>query len=336
MFVLLIIFSLLVLTYSYSQKRNMITLTLNADDFGIYRRKDYKNYNFNSIQPFVPKIVIFNKIKSYGRLIRAKNIFPTSILSLSGYLMGYNGVFQVKQLLFPMCISILIMCNSMIINYLFDYKLDNINNPTRPIVTQEITKKEAIIFSCILTTIIFFINQFLSSYQKLISTIALCSTFIYTPILKKIPVIKNLFCSSLVSFSVYFTAHSSNNNLFSLIRIIFVGSLINEILLDILDLEGDSIMGIKTIPGIIGKFYSIMLCQILLFLAIFWNIISCLHIPTFNTLTYVLLYIPSFLFFRNITRNNFSKQLIKKTVSNSSITLFLSCIYFIILNLFHL
>jgi len=66
---------------------------------------------------------------------------------------------------------------------------------------------------------------------------------LYTPILKRIPIIKNLACANLISFSTVFSAMTVSDRinplLYVLANIIYWGSFHVEILLDIADAPGD-------------------------------------------------------------------------------------------------
>ena len=121
-------------------------------------------------------------------------------------------------------------------------KIDKINNSNRPIITGEITKKTAFTYAAILFTLIQILNiTFLPFSLQQITNFIIFITFIYTPILKKIPFIKNISCALLISFSVIFNGMSTiyknskiNDKNFILLlittKLIFFGSLYNELL----------------------------------------------------------------------------------------------------------
>ena len=230
------------------------------------------------------------------------------------------------------------MSISMIINDIYDIDIDKINNSNRPLVTGEITKSEAIISVGLLSCLIEYLNLYLSNNLQIIVNLSLFLIYIYTPIIKKIVLVKNMFCASLISFSIFlsglststtFLSYNNNYYLFLIeLSLIFFGSLYNEILLDITDIKGDKINKIYTIPVIFGKKNTLILeCLI-----IAYNMIS-----SFFTLSYLcdinhailleLSFIPLIYDLYNIFKNNLDDNYIKKAIKNLHLTLFLSIIY---------
>ena len=83
-----------------------------------------------------------------------------------------------------------------------------------------------------------------NNLQKILK-IMILTVSLYTPLFKKIPLVKNLVCAFIVSFTLFFSGLSTNSYIInkSLLFIasiyILLGSLVNEILLDIYDYNGD-------------------------------------------------------------------------------------------------
>jgi len=164
----------------------------------------------------------------------------------------------------------------MITNDIFDIELDKINNPTRPLITGAITKREAVGAAALMTGIVELLNlRYMSSPVKIYTHFALMMVLIYTPVLKRILFLKNLSCSSLVSFTLYYTGTIVSSEPHFLLdiatQIIFWGSLQNEILLDIADCEGDKKNGILTIPVLLGKYSAFTISNYIVHINILWN-----------------------------------------------------------------
>jgi 4-hydroxybenzoate polyprenyltransferase len=212
------------------------------------------------------------KIDSYCKLLRTNSIFPTFLLNvLGGWLtIPSYQLFLNKNFWLFSFITQLTMMNSMVVNDLFDLKIDLINNANRPLVNKEISIKQA---QCLYLTIsvvthlisaIFFRKHFLYVYILAINWVL----FLYTPVLKKILFIKNLTCSSVVSSTLLFTSKSlvlnqgtntlnlqiaQQPNLINITTIfLFLSSLYIELLLDIKDRNGDKINNIVTVPNYFG------------------------------------------------------------------------------------
>ena len=230
-------------------------------------------------------IKLKNKINSILTLIRPENILPTTVLCFSGgWIMNpsFVNLIKTKSFIVATLNTLLIMSCSMVLNDLFDIEVDKINNPTRPLITGEITKTEAILLSLSIlsiTEILSFV-YFPKKLQYIIHA-AILNIVAYTPIFKKIPIIKNISCASLISFSVIFTGLSTNMNiigkidyLMTFVRLLFFGSLYNEIILDIRDYDGDKMNGIKTIPVVFGKDITLGVLFMITDINILWNTVA--------------------------------------------------------------
>ncbi len=215
------------------------------------------------------------KWNAYKTLLRTTSCKPTFMLNfLGGWLTipSYKIFLNRNFWLFSL-ITQLTMMNSMVINDLFDLKVDLINNSRRPLVNKQITIKEArcvyISFSIIITvlSIVFFKNNYFYLKILLLNFIL----FIYTPVLKKILLLKNITCASVVSSTILMTSKSILNNLnnlnsvitfngsynlqlvYILTRLLFISSMYIEFLLDIKDSEGDKENNIITFANFFGE-----------------------------------------------------------------------------------
>lgn len=227
----------------------------------------------NNLYKLNGKKYYIDKWCAYNNLLRTQNCFPTFLLNfLGGWLMMpshkllLNNHFWIFSL-----ITQLTMMNSMVVNDIFDLKVDLINSNNRPLVNKQITIKEA---KCIYVTItiiikflsiLFFYKNYFFLYIYGINMVL----FLYTPYLKKILLVKNITCSSVVGSTILMTSKSMiNNNLninmnqimnqnINLInitsRFLFLSSLYIELLLDIKDIKGDKENNIITIPNYFGE-----------------------------------------------------------------------------------
>jgi 4-hydroxybenzoate polyprenyltransferase len=254
----------------FTLRKNIITKTKTNTSIGVMNLQKLDNYiTFDN--------KIFNKWKSYIKLLRIQNCMPTLLLNfLSGwitfpsYKLFLNRYFWVFSL-----ITQLTMMNSMVVNDLFDLKIDSINNKNRPLVTKEITIKEAKcfyiytnIFIAMLSLLFFKKNNFYLNIFALNIILLL-----YTPYLKKIIVVKNITCAFTVASTILLTSKSiiinrtsnifnsiSSNQLIDFIsRFLFLSSLYIELLLDIKDINGDKENNVITIPNYFGVYKSLEL-----------------------------------------------------------------------------
>jgi geranylgeranylglycerol-phosphate geranylgeranyltransferase len=314
------------------------------------RRRPLLVHDESPYQPeSAPKKTILSKLtKKTGsllKLIRYENLFPTLLLSFTGgWLMqpSLYSLFHCSSFLAATLNTLLIMSTSMVINDLFDIPIDKINHPERPLVTGEVSKVEAVAFSSALLGISQGISySFLPDYLQTIFNSATLQIILYTPLLKKILFIKNLSCACLVSFAVFFAGLASsqpdtlvalhkNFGLFSLVlSLIFMGSLYNELLLDMRDYEGDKLNGIITVPVIIGQKYSWILSNGILGFNILSNYLalSTVFHPYIGVL-FIIIMSPMMVRSNYIQKSNFSKESIVNAVTKTSKQLFLVLLYF--------
>ena len=288
-------------------------------------------------------LFIKSKTNSYLKLIRYKNIAPTFLLSLTGGWLMNPSLFELIQnpsFIGASLNTILIMSSSMVVNDIYDVEIDKINNPKRPLVTGEISIIEAYLFTFFLLQITQYINiLYIPEPLQFITDLSTIFVFIYTPILKRIIFLKNVSCAALVAFSVFFAGVASTNQVMNLnqnfgifslvISFIFLGSLYNEIMLDIYDYEGDKQNKIITIPVIFGKNNAWKITNFLLWLNIFMNSLALMSVYNFYAgLIFYFISIPLITRSIEVKKQNFAKDYVKRVVNKTNMQLFIILLYF--------
>lgn len=296
---------------------------------------DIKNMNSKSLL-----YKIQSKVNNIGKLIRANNIIPTTLLcfssgSISNPSSLYN-LFHSKPFIISIAITLLIMSSSMIINDIVDINVDKINNPDKPLINGSISKKESYIYLSILIFLTEILSyNYLPFTMQIITNLSILNIILYTPIFKKITFIKNISCAFIVSFSVIFSSLGANiyfDKNTELIKIlfttIFYGSFYNEILLDIRDKDGDAQNKIYTVPVIYGNNFSINLLLYITKMIVIINTFFLYRIYNSKVVFfYPLFFIQLFNNLLLIKQNNYSKTLIKTSIKNTNISLFLLLLY---------
>ena len=168
---------------------------------------------------------------------------------------------------------LLITMGGYLINDIYDIESDKINKPDKVYITTIISIKNGqfLYFLTSITGLI--IGLYLSENKNLnhlsgYFIVTVIILFVYTKILKKLPLIGNVIVALLVSlpiFLVYEFDHSMISikdifdNLFLSIIIFFyllfafLTTLIREIIKDLQDIKGDNKLKLKTLPIMIGK-----------------------------------------------------------------------------------
>ena len=335
-------------------------------DFGISYKKTIspKYFSINSISLKTQenfenkKEKIQNKISSFLKLIRANNIPATTFLCFSGgFIMNpyFFRLFQNKYFWISTLITNLIMSANMVINDLFDMEVDRINSPERPLITGEISKKEAIGYTIGIIGIAEALsNCFLIIRSQNIIHLTVLFTFIYTPILKRILFVKNLSCATVVAFSLFFSGISSfdgksiflvknilqellKNQRFQILKIagslIFCGSFTNEILLDIRDSEGDAKQNIPTIPNTFGKVNAFYIAYFTWYLSIILNTLILIRYQNIvvGGILCTILY-PQLVYLEKVYKTYMTKETIQIYLKRSNRTMVLILLYLCVLS----
>jgi len=285
-----------------------------------------------------------NKIKGVARLIRSNNILPTLLLNFTGGWLANPRMVRSKQFIASAMITIFVMSYSMVVNDLFDIEVDRINNPGRPLVTGQVSRREAIVLSLFIVAATEFLNvYFMPVSTKPLARIALFIVTIYTPILKRICIIKNLTCAGLVSFALYYSGLAVNplivdveNSLLTIAgQLIFWGSYQNEVLLDIVDKDGDAKAGIPTVPVLFGNDVAYTLANFTIHFNILWNLfyqMSRAYRPEYGFLL-MLLCSPLLNSLRRIKNSDFNPAIIRQAITSNTKPMIFTLLYICFLRL---
>lgn len=241
----------------------------------------YALYNYRIQQISNSTMTQLHKIQTFTEMTRAPTHFlPISLLSVATVSNTIppstpllttsitNPHFQVSFVMVQ-----LLSWLSMVINDIWDVESDRINHPHRPLVTGRISMRDVQRFSLAISALYIFLGiRFLPQLAHIwtFSFVTICA---YTPILKKICVIKNVACASVISAAVPFIGLSvslSQRNDFGLWRLAhftFLWSMFLELMMDILDKRGDANAGIPTVPVLYGNTVTIDAMCSLLFLS---------------------------------------------------------------------
>ena len=236
----------------------------NSNCFMFQMNSNIKLKNNNNIS--------INKFKSYIKLTRPNAILYEFGLPVTGsYLISNNiNIFYNPTVILLGFISVLIGSNSMVINDYYDYKnvVDSKKN-NKILNLGYLTSEQVLHFSYLLNILTFYLISFINNnlIRNILST-NIILTYLYTPILKPIPFVKNFIVSFIISQSLIVGALIIDYNLIKILPHIFYlfnFILWQEIILDATDIHGDKLYNIYTIPVLLGikKSYIIALIFLL-------------------------------------------------------------------------
>jgi len=226
-----------------------------------------------------------------------------------------SDLFEFSNEIVLACFSAMFVAASgNVINDFFDYTIDIINKPNRPIPSGRITKNGSIIIYVLLVLVSVILSLFISlpSFAIVVFTITLL--FFYSLSLKKIPLIGNISIALSTALAFIYGGVVVGNIDASLIpaSFAFLINLIREIVKDVEDREGDAKNNIETYPLRFGINKTVFLLTALLMVLFFLTILPFyLNIYSIEYFLMVMFCVnlPLVYFYREITSKRFLNEL---------------------------
>jgi geranylgeranylglycerol-phosphate geranylgeranyltransferase len=177
---------------------------------------------------------------------------------------------EILQILYLSIAAFLIAGAGIILNDYYDYKIDKINAPHRPLPSGKIKKNIAVLYAVILFGIGIAIASFVNVYCLSLAILNTILEFLYARNFKQIAIIGNVVDSWFVASTFIFGALATLN--FSVIWILstiaFFANMGREIYGDIEDIEGDEKLGLKTLPIITNIKFAERVAQLFIIIGV--------------------------------------------------------------------
>jgi geranylgeranylglycerol-phosphate geranylgeranyltransferase len=189
-------------------------------------------------------------MKHYIRLIRPVNFFITGISIYVSCLLAGGGREQFIHMFFASLAGACIAAGGMIINDIFDIKIDKINKPDRPLPSGAIGMFDAFMLYAGLSGAGIIMTFYTTISSLVIALLAAIALFFYSYKLKSVPLVGNLLIGALTGLAFIFGGAAVGNVDKALFPAIFA-LLINvgrEIIKDMEDVEGDQRNMVVTFP----------------------------------------------------------------------------------------
>jgi len=205
-----------------------------------------------------------NLILGFIKLLRPLNIAVAAFAVLvSAYILGVYEQYYILT-----CVVIVVIAYNGAANAFndyYDYEIDLINRPNRPLSRGMITSLQALSLAVILFAIGSVTAFQLPFYAKLTAVgIAMPLIIIYSMRLKGTPLLGNIAVAMILGLTFVFCGLAFNK-LGPMIMpaiLAFGLTLVRELIKDIADVEGDNSAGLKTLPLVIGKNKAIIVAMI--------------------------------------------------------------------------
>jgi len=270
------------------------------------------------------KPIHIKKFNSYVKITRPEGLPYEFALPLFG---SYLATKSIETLLNPYAIlmgiiSAIIASNSMVINDYYDYKSGTDKDKSLKVLNKkDLTTEEVVHFSTYLGLLSYYLSALINNtFIRHIISNTIIVTYLYTPVFKNIPLLKNVIVSLIITQSPLTGALIVNGDIKSVIpAMIYLFNFImwQELMLDIIDLEGDKKNNIKTIPVLYGYKKANIIGLVFLILGSI--------IPYGLSIKFILLQLPLILINSYAIKTN--KILKKQSLKISKIIMLISGIY---------
>lgn len=209
-------------------------------------------------------------MKAYLEIIRPSNSI------MAGFAVFLSGMIAAGRQVPPLGVFLAVMgtiaasSGGMVMNDYFDYDIDSINRPQRPLPRGAVTRRNAFIFAVILFGLAYLLIAFTNWLCILIGYPAIALVFVYSWKLKRRPFSGNFVVAFLTSLTlVYGGAAAEKVLLVSMLAVCaFFANFSREIAKDIEDIKGDQSLGSRTLPILWGVERSAQLSAVCLTLGI--------------------------------------------------------------------
>lgn len=275
-----------------------------------------------------------SKIISFIKLIRPLNCFIAfATVFTSGLIASLN---EINYLIIIIAGATAFLSTSAgnSINDYFDIQTDKINRPERPLPSGLLTKYDVILFYIVLTILSLLVSSFINQIAFAITLGASLLMFVYSFLLKKLPLVGNVTVSFLTGIAFIFggVAVENLNPVLFPAALAFIINFIREIVKDAEDIDGDEKNGLKTFPIIYGLKKTKNILYVLIIVSVLISLIP-FFISFYNEVYLIIIslsVIPILFFSFILLEKNFDKSSFSKVSSLLKVSMIfgLIAIYF--------
>jgi len=264
---------------------------------------------------------MFGKIKALLEIIRLQVVAGgVTGVFIGGIVSGFQ--YDLLSLFLAMIAIFLVTAGSMALNDYFDWKIDAMVHPKRPIPSGRLSPKDGLSFALISFFTALCLAFFINILCFYIAIISIGLIILYEIFLKNQGIAGNMLVAFVCSMAFMFGAASVGqfSNVLLLAVMMFFPVIGREILMDIRDMDGD-ILARATLPIKIGKksavYLSCMFLSILVLLTplpIIWNILGIWYLIVFVFVDILVIY-AIILSLRDVNNVGKAADIIKLTIA---------------------
>ena len=205
--------------------------------------------------------------------------FVKILRPLNGLMAVFAVLISAFMVNFPFDYTLVLAClvvflvsgGGMVLNEYFDYEIDKINKPKRPLPSKKISRNVALIYAIVLLIVANILVVFLNFNLFLFTIFNTILLIIYSWKLKKTPLIGNLTVSWLAASTFLFGSLLKGvltATIVILFMMAFLSNVAREIIKTIEDMKGDKKLKAKTIPLLFGEKAAAWIAIFFIFLGI--------------------------------------------------------------------
>ncbi|KAL4442686.1 hypothetical protein ABPG77_006680 [Micractinium sp. CCAP 211/92] len=220
------------------------------------------------------QLSVQERLRGYYQLLRGWNALPSMALVLLGAWTGAGKTLLALKFFtvwFMGLASGAVAMASCAINDYFDWKIDAMNDSTKPIPSGRIAPDRALLAACLLYIGLLALACLVpNTGVRLIVAVSSAATVLYTPFFKKQTLVKNCVVATTIAAAPLagaLAAGAAGPGLHAVLApsaFLWLGIMHREIMMDIQDRRGDGAAGVQTLPVVLGPRGALAFCLALL------------------------------------------------------------------------
>ncbi|NJF24709.1 geranylgeranylglycerol-phosphate geranylgeranyltransferase [Thermococcus sp. Bubb.Bath] len=195
------------------------------------------------------------KLRAFIEITRPHNCVLAGVVGILGSIVAAGHLPSATKTLLVFLVVTLGCSGGNTINDYFDYEIDRINRPERPLPSGAMSQRTALWYAIALFAVGITLSWFVNVYAFLLAVAAYVTMFLYAWKLKPLPFVGNIAVASLTGVTPLYGAIAVGRIGLAgtLALCAFLVNVAREIVKDIEDVEGDIEEGARTLPIILGK-----------------------------------------------------------------------------------
>jgi len=195
------------------------------------------------------------EFKAFIEITRPHNCVLAGVVGVLGSIVAVGHLPDAMTTLLVFLVVTLGCAGGNTINDYFDYEIDKINRPERPLPRGAMSRKAAFYYTMALFAVGLFLAALINTYALILGFIAYVTMFLYAWKLKPLPFVGNIVVAGLTGATPLYGAVAVEHlGLAGYLAICaFLVNVAREVIKDIEDVEGDVAKGARTLPIVWGE-----------------------------------------------------------------------------------